>query len=64
MIKGEGQAKGLVVKGRMKENGSSNDKCQCRSKKGKCHYCHKPMHFRRDCLKLKENEKKVTSTIE
>lgn len=37
---GEGQAEGLFAKRITNEKGSGN-KSQSRSKKGKCHYCHK-----------------------
>ena len=36
-----------------------------RPKNYKCHYCHKPRHFRRDCPKLKEKKgKDVVSVAE
>lgn len=66
--KGEGQVEGLFARGRTKEKGSSDkgqSRSKTRSKKEKFHYCHKPGHFRRDCLKLKEKkEKDVASIVE
>lgn len=45
----EGQVKGLFIRGRTREKGLGDKgqyKSKSRSKKDKCHDCHKPGHFR------------------
>lgn len=60
---GDSQVEGLVARGRTNEKGSF-EMGKSRSKNYKCHYYHKPGHFRRDCLKLKEKGKDVTGVTE
>lgn len=58
---GDSQVEWLVARGRMNEKCSSEkekSRYKSRSKNYKCHYCHKPGHFRRDYPKLREKKGK------
>lgn len=63
---GDSQAEWLVAKGRANKKGSSEkekSRSKSRLKNYKCHYCHKPWHFHRDCLKLKEKKGKEVAGV-
>ena len=51
---GNNQADGIVARSRSNENGSSSNRSKSRS--GKCHYCKKEGHWKKECTLLKEKK--------
>ena len=61
---GDNQADGLIARSRSNENGSSSngEKSRSKSRSGKCHYCKKEGHWKKECTLLKEKKEKDSTS--